>query len=136
MAVFNRYSINLVCAIILFCSNNAVASDDEYLKLLEAEAIDSRLDRDGQRKNNNIAHNASVNLDKRDWAGECDYVDDVLPSGLVWEEFSSYLKQCSLGTYVFYRRLEFDLQRSIYNTYSNTAPTKNSILKEAILKYF
>lgn len=117
-------------------SHNAMAGDDEYMKLMEAEAAGTHLDKGGQRKSSRVKHNLSINTEKRKWLGECDYSDDVLPPGLAWEAFPSYLKQCYLGTYVFYRRLESDLQRSAYNAYLKTAPIKIGVLKKEISNYY
>ena len=136
MKVNNRYFFSYLCTIILMFSHDAMASDDEYMKLMEAEAAETHLDLGGQRKSSGAKHNISINTQKRDWPGECDYTDDVLPSGLVWEEFPSYLKQCYLGTYVFYRRLELNLQHSVYDAYLKTAPIKLSALKKEISNYF
>ena len=136
MYIYSRRPIRILCVSIVLFTCDAVASDD-YMKLLEAEADGTELDPGGQSKTNTTVHRAPVNVDRRDWQGECDYVNDVLALGVVWEEFASHLKQCSLGTYVFYRRLDLDSQRLVYiNNYSKNAPTKLSILKKAIFKYF
>jgi len=138
MVVFNKDGKHSVCAIILlFASSSAMASDD-YMKLLEAEAEGTSLDQSSdQREDKTTVISAGIDTEKKAWVGECDYAKDVLALGVVWEEFASYLKQCSLGTYVFYRRLEHDLQYTIYNdNYSKTAPTKLSRFKKAILDYF
>ena len=133
MAVFNKALINVLCITFLLCTFNAAASDDEYMKLLEAEAEESVLDQTGQRESNDTLHN---NITKKNWVGECDYIDDILPLGLVWEEFSSYLKQCSLSTFAFYRRLDMNLQRSVYENYSKSASAELNVLRQEILKHY
>ncbi len=134
-SVFNTFSI-VVLLVVLLATFNAQAADDEYLKQLASEVKNVHLDKSGQRNNNNTAHNASGDAKQRKWVGECDYSNEVMPAGLAWAEFSSYLKQCSLATFVYYRRLDSDLQRSVYNTYSKASTMKSSKLKKDILTYF
>ena len=48
MASFSRSFFNILCIAVLLCSYKAVASDNEYLKMLEGEAEDVKLDQSGQ----------------------------------------------------------------------------------------
>ncbi len=134
MLSYSRPLFTVLCIIIALCTPNVYAGDD-YLKMLEAEAEDLHLDKSGQRENSSIVHSKPA-TDRRDWDGECDYVDEAMLPGVVWEEFSSYIKQCYLGTYAYYRRLDDNLQRSIYNSYKKNAPVKQTTLKKEILNYF
>ncbi|VAW52955.1 hypothetical protein MNBD_GAMMA06-77 [hydrothermal vent metagenome] len=142
MAVFNRFLSNIFFIIVLLAAFLAVfnvqATDDEYLKQLELEVKNVHLDKSGQRTNNSAAHgrNAADNTKEKNWIGECDYADGMMPKNLPWEEFSSYLKQCSLATFVYYRRLVPELQHSVYDTYAETSTMKLSKLKKNILTYF
>jgi len=50
MALFSRTFFNTLCITALLCSYQAMASDDEYLRMLEGEAEDVKLDQSGQLK--------------------------------------------------------------------------------------
>ena len=49
-------------------SHGAMASDGEYMKLMEAEAAGTYLDQGSQRKTSSAKHNISINTEKRDLA--------------------------------------------------------------------
>jgi hypothetical protein len=134
MLFFSRSLFTVLCIIIALGASSAQAADD-YLKMLEAEAEDLHLDKSGQRENSGVVHSKPVD-GRRDWDGECDYMDEAMLPGVVWEEFSSYIKQCYLGTYAYYRRLDDNLQRTIYNSYKKNTPVKQTTLKKEILNYF
>lgn len=134
MQFYSRPLFTVLYIIIALGTSNVHAGDD-YLKMLEAEAEDLHLDKSGQREISNIVRSKPA-ADRRDWDGECDYRGEAMLPGVVWEEFSSYIKQCYLGTYAYYRRLDNNLQRSIYNSYEKNTPVKQSRLKKEILSYF
>lgn len=114
---------------------NAQANDDEYMKQLEVEAEGLHLDSRGQRAND-AEKNGAGNQSAKQWTGECDYANDALSSGVVWEEFSSYVKKCHPGDYAYYRRLGTSSQHSVYDRYVKKPSMNQSTFKQEILKYF
>ena len=132
MDIRNGNILAYLCATILLCSQNVIASEDNYLSLLEAEAENSRLD-SGESDNK---HHVAINVENKDWLGECGSIDDVLPSNIGQEEFSSYLEQCSMTTFSLYRRLDSDSQQSVYKSYVSTASLKVSELRKKIFKHY
>ena len=143
MAFLSRGTVNIIlCLGLAFVAAfvaafNVHAADDDYLKMLEAEAEGSHIDDSGQAKRHAAtATSAPAVAETKKWVGECDYISDAMPTGLQWEEFASYIKQCSLGTYVFYRRLDPNSQSTVYKSYTAMSPTNLSVLKEEVLKYY
>lgn len=125
----------IILTVVSLCSFHAMASDD-YLMLLESEAAETRIDYGNKHKIsrvNNTNQNAVV---KREWQGDCDYDIDALPSDLAKDEFSSYLKQCALGSSIFYRRLKMAAQDLIYKNYKNSKSANLSAIREDIQRYF
>ena len=101
MLFFKRSVFNAVC-LTLLCVFNAYASDDAYLKMLESEAEDVKLDQTGQLKDKQKITRNESEIIKKDWNWEGDLEGDVLPSGLAQDEFATLLKQHFYGTFVFY----------------------------------
>lgn len=137
MDFFSKKIIIFLYAVLLLCSHNVMASDDDYMKMLEGEAAITSVDSSGKRERDSIIINtAAANIVKKKWVGECDYIDDTVPENLIRGEFASYLKQCATGTYVFYRRLELKSKNLIYENYKKLALVKLFELRENILNGF
>ncbi|VAW55432.1 hypothetical protein MNBD_GAMMA05-2467 [hydrothermal vent metagenome] len=134
MDVFNKLLVKTLFVVTLSFSLNAVAADD-YLLMLEAEAKSVQLDQAGSGNANPKQREQQSNVVETDWHGECDYAKEVLQQNLHREEFSSYLKQCSLSLFVFYRRLDVGSQAAVFDTYKNASPIKFSSLKKTIVNY-
>ncbi len=134
MDVFNKYLIKMLFVATLSFSLNAVATDD-YLLMLEAEAENLQLDQAGSSGVDTKQRKQQLKAMETDWYGECDYAKEVLQKNLLREEFSSYLKQCSLSLFVFYRRLDAGSQMAVYDTYKKASPIKFSSLKKTIINY-
>lgn len=136
MKIISRIILNTVFVVTFMASSDVISSDDNYMKMLEAEAEDSRLDPGVTTKNDNIIQVGAVDNGERIWLGECDYVSDLLPVDLVDAEFSSYLKQCVMASFTFYQRLEPSEKSLIYEHYKNSALQDLTALRKDILKYF
>ena len=134
MDVFNKLLVKALFAATLSFSINAVATDD-YLLMLEAEAEDLELDQAGSGNVDARQRKQQLHVMETDWYGECDYAKEVLQQNLPREEFSSYLKQCSLSLFVFYRRLDVGSQTAVYGVYKKASPIKFSSLKKTIVNY-
>ena len=128
------FRVIIACISIFLTPGNALAEDD-YLRLLESEAIDLELDKAGQRAGDNKKQTKHYKKLKQQWYGECRPVNDLLPDNLLHEEFPSYLKQCSLSTYSFFRRLDTDQQHTVYEAYQRSSPIDFSSLRKLILQY-
>lgn len=119
MACINR-SVLLMSGILMLFSSNVFAEDD-YLKMLESEAEDLELDQSGQI--NDTKRDAVVNKDnitKADWTWDGELEGNILPAGLAQNEFASLLKQQFYGTFVFYRKLNSNDQKTVYYHYSKS----------------
>lgn len=116
--------------IISLVSNNVAANKNDYLELLNNEAEETRLD-----SGSNHGHNSQQTVEKY-WPGECDYTTEQMPPGILWEEFSSYLKRCSIGSYVFYKKLKPGSQYSVYKYYKKTKNLKLQSLQSYVLNNF
>ena len=134
MDVFNNYLV-IILSITISLFSLSVSAEDDYLLMLEAEAGSSRLDQGGKRVIDDEKRRKQLDFVEKKWQGECDYDEDVLQSSLPREEFSSYLKQCSLSLFVFYRRLDINSQVLVYEEYENASPIKFTSLKETIINY-
>ncbi len=134
MAFFSRSVFNILCIAVLLCSFKAAANDDEYLKMLEGEAEDLKLDQSGQLKDKE-----QINKDSRDvitktnWEWEGDLEADGLPSGLAQNEFASLLKQRFYGTFAFYRKLNSVDQQTVYYHYSKEPSANLDSVRQDIL---
>ncbi len=136
MDIRNGNILAYLCATILLCSQNVIASEDNYLNLLEAEAESSRLDSGEKDNKRRSKHHVAINVENKDWLGECGSIDGVLPSNIGQEKFSSYLEQCSMTTFSLYRRLDSDSQQSVYKSYASTVSLKVSELRKKIFKRY
>ena len=112
-------------------SFNALAEDD-YLKMLESEASDLELDQSGQI--NQSQQNAVTDKEivtKTDWNWDGELEGDILPTGLAQDELASLLKQRFYGTFVFYRKLNSNDQKTVYYHYSKSpSPDLDDIRKD------
>ena len=135
MAFFSRPVFNILCIAALLCSYRATASDDEYLKMLEGEAEDVKLDQSGQIKaKEQVGSDPSV-ITKTNWKWEDDLEGDNLPLGLAQDEFATVLKQNFYGTYVFYRKLNSVDQQTVYYHYSKASPAALEPIRQDILNH-
>ncbi len=135
MALFSRTFFNTLCITALLCSYQAMASDDEYLRMLEGEAEDVKLDQSGQLKDKEKVNNDSSVITKTNWKWEGDLEGDNLPSGLAQDEFATLLKQNFYGTFVFYRKLNSVDQQTVYYHYSKASPAALDPIRQDILNH-
>ena len=136
MAFFSRSVKNILSIAALSCSLTAVAADDEYLKMLEGEAEDLKLDESGQLKEDEQADDgSSENLTKKDWKWEGDLQGDVLPPGLAQDEFATILKQNFYGSFVFYKKLNSIDQQTVYYHYTKASPAHLDTIRQDILDH-
>lgn len=122
-----------VFAGVFLCSMQAAASDDAYLKMLEGEAEDLKLDQSGQLKQAESVEETTDTVTKTDWKWEGDLTADTMPAGLAQDEFSSVLKQNYYGTFVFYRKLNSVDQQTVYYHYTKSAKPDLDSIREHIL---
>ena len=135
MAFFSRPVFNILCIAALLCSFRAIATDDEYLKMLEGEAEDVILDQSGQLKNKEQINTSNSGITKTNWKWEDDLEGDVLPSDLAQDEFATLLKQNFYGTFVFYRKLNSVDQQTVYYHYSKASTAVLDSIRQDILNH-
>ena len=135
MALFSRSVFNILCIVVLLCSYSAVASDDEYLKMLEGEAEDVKLDQSGQLKDKEKINESNSGITKTNWKWEGDLDGDTLPSGLAQDEFATLLKQNFYGTFVFYRQLNSVDQKTVFYHYSIASTAELDPVRQDILNH-
>jgi len=135
MALFSRSIFNILCIAALLCSYSAVASDDEYLKMLEGEAEDVKLDQSGQLKDKEKINESNSGITKTNWKWEGDLDGDTLPPGLAQDEFATLLKQNFYGTFVFYRQLNSVDQKTIFYHYSIASTAELDPVRQDILNH-
>ena len=133
MVLSTRSVFNILCIAALLCSFKAIASDDEYLKMLEGEAADVQLDQSGQLKDKEQINQSSSVITKTNWKWEGDLESNALPQGLAQDEFASLLKQNFYGTFAFYRKLNSVDQQTVYYHYSKASPAKLDSIRQDIL---
>lgn len=133
MATFSRPIFNILCIAALLCSYKAVASDDEYLKMLEGEAEDVKLDQSGQLKDTGQVDNSSSGITKTNWKWEGDLEGDTIPPDLAQDEFATLLKQNFYGTFAFYRKLNSVDQQTVFYHYSQSSPANLDAIRQDIL---
>lgn len=133
MATFSRPIFNILCIAALLCSYKAVASDDEYLKMLEGEAEDVKLDQSGQLKDTGQIDNSSSGITKTNWKWEGDLEGDTIPPDLAQDEFATLLKQNFYGTFAFYRKLNSVDQQTVFYHYSQSSPANLDAIRQDIL---
>ncbi|MBE9560503.1 MAG: hypothetical protein IMF15_06910 [Proteobacteria bacterium] len=135
MAFFSRPVFNILCTATLLCSYQAMASDDEYLKMLEGEAEDVKLDQSGQLKDKEQINQDASGITKTNWKWEGDMEGDNLPLSLAQDEFATVLKQNFYGTFVFYRKLNSVDQQTVYYHYSKASPAALDPIRQDILNH-
>ena len=135
MAFFSRSVFNILCIAALLCSYKAMASDDEYLKMLEGEAEDVQLDQSGQLKDKEQINESNSGITKTNWTWEGDLEGDILPPGLAQDEFAMLLKQNFYGTFVFYRKLNSVDQQTVYYHYAKASPAALDSIRQDILDH-
>lgn len=134
--VVNRVVIKVLCTVTLIFSFQASAADDEYLKMLEGEAEDLELDQSGQLNDVKTESNSSQEvITKKDWKWEGKLDGDVLPPGLAQDEFASLLKDNYYGSFVFYRKLNSNDQKTVYYHYTKASPARLDAVRQDILDH-
>lgn len=129
-----RTVISLFVAALLTWSTSVVASDDDYLKMLEGEAEDLQLDQSGQLKDKpSVDNRSSDTVNNTEWKWEGDVLADSLPKGLSHEEFSAVLKKNFYGTFVFYRKLNSVDQQTVHYQYSKSDNPNLDSIRQHIL---
>ena len=126
---------NILCIAVLLCSFEAKSNaDDEYLKMLEGEAEDVKLDQSSQLKNKEqINKDSTDGITKTDWKWDGDLEGDALPKGLAHDEFATMLKQHFYGTFVFYRKLNSVDQETVYYHYTKSSSAGLDSIRDDIL---
>jgi hypothetical protein len=122
--------------IAVICSSfQVMATDDAYLKMLEGEAEDLKLDQSGQIQDQKVVEikSAKDSLNKTNWTWEGDLVGDILPPGLAQDEFASLLEQNFYGTFVFYRKLSSIDQQTVHYHYSKNQKAELDAIRQEIL---
>lgn len=140
MALSSRVVINQVKAgivsALLVCTSAVFAADDAYLKMLEGEAEDLQLDQSGQLEEANTEEGTSKEgIVKKDWKWEGDLEGDVLPPGLAQDEFATILKDNFYGSFVFYRKLNSNDQKTVYYRYTQASPAHLDAIRKDILDH-
>ena len=136
MAFVCRSAFHVFFIVVMFATFNAVANDDDYLKLLEGEAEDVKLDQSGQLKNKEkVKRDSTDGLTKTNWKWEGNLEGDLIPSGLAQDEFATLLKQNFYGTFVFYRKLNSVDQNTVYYQYKKASPAKLDSIRQDILSH-
>lgn len=136
MTFFNRTQKNILCITALLASFGTVASDDEYLKMLENEAMDLEIDKSGQLENEGSADKDSIEaVIKESWKVKGVLEGDVFPQGLTQDEFEELLKQNFYGSYVFFRKLNSIDQQTVYFNYKQASPAFLDSIRQEILDH-
>jgi len=135
MVFFGRVVTNSLCVTAILFSLNAVATDDEYLKMLENEAKGVEVDKTGQLENTEQADKDSIEgLIKKNWKSDGALNGDGLPSGLTQDEFVAVLKQNFYGSYVFFTKLNSIDQQTVYYNYTKASPAYLESIRQDILE--
>lgn len=135
MVLFSRLVFNILCIATMLSTVNAVASDDAYLKMLEGEAEDVKLDQRGQLKDKETDDTKGTTqvITNTNWAWEGNLEGDILPPDLAQDELAGLLKQRFYGTFVFYRRLSSIDQQMVYSHYQKISPADLDSIRQEIL---
>lgn len=133
MDTFRRSFFNIFCITALSLSFKAGASDDEYLRMLEGEAEDVKLDQSGQLKRPKNISSSTSDITKANWKWEGDLEGNAIPAGLAQDEFGSLLKQNFYGTFVFFRKLNSVDQQTVYYHYSKAPKADLDSIRQEIL---
>lgn len=120
---------------VVFSSFQVMAADDAYLKMLEGEAEDLKLDQSGQIQEQKAIDVKSVkeSLKKTNWTWEGDLEGDILPPGLAQDELASLLKQNFYGTFVFYRKLSSIDKQTVHYHYAKNQKAELDAVRQKIL---
>jgi len=129
MAFLSR-SVSSIVIVFLSAFN---AQADDYLKMLESEAEEVKLDQSGQLKEKEHKSDDDSGITKTDWHWEGDINGDVLPPGLARDEFATLIKEHFYGTFVFYRKLNTIDQNTIYYHYKKASPAELEPIRQDIL---
>lgn len=135
MAFLSRPYFKVGCIVVLLNSFNVVASDDDYLKMLEGEAEGVTLDQSGQLKDTQQNKDAKDDIIKANWKWEGDLEANVAPSGLAQDEFTTFLKQNFYGTFVFFRKLNSVDQSTVYYRYTKSLSANLDSIRDDILSH-
>ena len=136
MAFFSRLLINIFCITALLCSLKAMATDDEYLKMLEGEAEDLELDKSGQLKDREQTDKSTTDaITKKDWKWEGELQGDILPPGLAQDEFATILQQNYYGSFAFFSKLNSIDQQTVYYHYTKASPAHLEAIRQDILDH-
>ena len=113
-----------------------MATDDEYLKMLEGEAEDLELDKSGQLKEKEQADKSATEaITKKNWKWEGDLQGDILPPGLAQDEFTTLLKQNFYGSFAFFNKLNSIDQQTVYLHYTKASPAHLEAIRQDILDH-
>ena len=135
MASCSRPVFNILVFIVMLSTFNALASNDDYLNMLESEADDVKLDQSGQLKDKEQVSEENSVATIKNWNWEGDIDSDALPPGLAQDEFATLLKQNFYGTFVFYRKLNSVDQNTIYYHYKKSSPAALEPIRQDILSH-
>ena len=114
MEFISRFVIRAAVIGVMLAVKPAVAADDAYLKMLEAEAATTRLDSSGQLKKQDDRKKPANKL----FSGNGGLEGEELPKGLGQQEFESLLEKNFFGTYAFFRKLNSTDKNTVYYRYS------------------
>ena len=126
---------NSLVALTVSVAGKAIASDDDYLKMLEGEAQDLVLDQKGQLQEDNADKVTSKKTtgvrDAFSWQGSLQ--GDNLPKGLKREEFESVLQDNFYGTFLFFKKLNSADKQTVYYRYTKAESTNLENVRKNIL---
>jgi hypothetical protein len=135
MEFFDRALTALSCITVLLFSLSAVATDDDYLKMLEQEANGLEVDKSGQLGNTEQNDNTTIEgLIKENWTSDGVLRGDEIPSGLTQDEFVGLLKQNFYGSYIFFTKLNSIDQQTVYYHYTKASPAYLESIRQDILE--
>ncbi len=137
--VCNSRLTSLLFGGLLILSSNVYAEDD-YLKMLESEASGLELDKSGQLTSPAASDEAGSDkasghkvITKTDWKWEGELNGDLLPKGLAQDEFATLLEQHFYGTFVFFRKLDSNDQKTVYYHYKKSPQPDLDDVRQDIL---
>lgn len=135
--VLKNHVVTGIFSAVLVFSSAVSASDDAYLKMLEGEAEDLQLDKSGQLEDTSSVKEGTSRegIVKKDWKWEGDLEGDVLPPGLAQDEFAAILKDNFYGSFVFYRKLNSNDQKTVYYRYTQASPAHLDSIRQDILEH-
>jgi hypothetical protein len=136
MTFINRTQKNILCITALLVSFGAVAADDEYLKMLENEAMDLEVDKSGQLESEGPADKGTMEtIIKENWKVKGVLEGNTFPQGLTQEEFEELLKQNFYGSYVFFQKLNSIDQQTIFYNYTQASPAYLDSVRQDIMDH-